>query len=223
MKKNIILLIALVFGLLVVVLLAKDSGSKNPLSNDWMIIPSERIGPLIRKNLTEQNTVKNIQDAFGLENIKETEFSIGEGETILGFSIYHNTENEIEFHVNNKGVLFKFPSYNSYFYNNPDLSSQIKWEISNGVKIGSSISEVQKINGKVFELSGFEWDYPGVVSAWLDGKLPSELSIVFRQTATEIPTQYEQITGDKIISSDNSVLQKTNPVVNFIYIKWDFK
>lgn len=222
MKKNIKLIISAVFVFFVAFLFVKSIYLNKLNTNDWIIIPNERIGSLNRASIHKQEILKDIKKAFGSENVKETEFSIGEGSSLSGFSIYPNTENEINVHFDETSILFKFPGYNSYFSSNDILSSKTKWQIYNGVKIGSSISEIQKINGKTFELSGFEWDYPGVVSTWLGGKLPNELSIAFKQTASETPIGYDQIVGDKIITSDNTVLQKTDPVVNFVYIKWDF-
>lgn len=227
MNKNIILLISLVSVLPVIFLITEYSNfnndSTNIPNNDWVIIPNEKIGPLIKNDIDKQDAVKVVKNAFGEKNVKQLNFSIGEGQTIPGFAIYPNTENEIDFYITNKEILFKLPAYNTYFDSNPDLSSQIKWKISNGIKIGSTLSEVQKINGKSFNLSGFEWDYPGVVSSWLNGSIASELSVVFQQTAKKQPSGYEQILGNVIISSDNPVLRETDPVVNFIYIKWDFK
>ncbi len=207
-------------------LLKKENNQMSTLpnlpTNDWSIIPDERIGPLARVNISDQQAIlPAIQNAFGVENVKEAEFSIGEGENIPGYIIYPDTENEVEVHISDSSVLFKFPGYNSYFFHDSALSSKIEWRMDNNIIVGTPLSLVQEKNGKVFELSGFEWDYPGIVDSWGAGNLPPELSLVFIQTSEETPLQYAQITGDKILFSDNPILQEVKPVVNFFYIKWN--
>lgn len=43
------------------------------------------------------------------------------------------------------------------------------WTLIGGVKIGSSLEDVRKANGKPFVISGFGWDYGGYVVDWGGG------------------------------------------------------
>src|SRR5262245_51897178 len=45
------------------------------------------------------------------------------------------------------------------------------WVMDNGLKVGSTIAEVEAINGKPFRLYGFGWEMGGMQLDWLDGKL----------------------------------------------------
>lgn len=223
MKKNLIFIIIILLVALLFLKVYKQEKYINTSNNDWIVVPEQKIGPLDRESVgPEKDILFILKKKFGDANVSQTEFSVGEGISIPAYTIYAGTENEIQIHVSNKSILVKIPSYNSYFDFNSDLSSKIKWKLNNGIEIGSSLEEVEKINGKSFEISGFEWDYPGVVNSWSGGNLPKELSLVFTQTSLDKTKNYEEITGDKLILSDNLVLKETKPVVSFIYIKWDY-
>lgn len=222
MNKNFKIVLILITIFIIGFTLSMTRTKSTTISNDWLIVPSEKIGPIYRRDIDSKNALQKIRSIFGESNIQSTQLSIGEDKSIAAYSIYPNTENEIKFHINDKSILFKLPSYNSYFIFNEELSIKAKWQLNNDIRIGDPISKIQKINGKVFELSGFEWDYPGVVQSWRGGSIPPELSIVFIQRANDLPDNYGEITGEKNITSDNLVLQAVDPVVNFMYIKWDW-
>lgn len=222
MNKSLKIIVILIAIFIIGFSLSMNRTKNTTIPNDWLIVPSKKIGPIYRKDIDSKNALQKIRNIFGESNIQSTQLSIGEDINIAAYSIYPNTENEIKFHINDKSILFKFPSYNSYFIFNQELSLKAKWRLDNDIKIGDPISKIQKINGEPFELSGFEWDYPGVVQTWRGGSIPDELSIVFIQKAKDLPDNYSEITGEKNIISDNPVLQAVDPVVNFMYIKWDW-
>ena len=48
---------------------------------------------------------------------------------------------------------------------------QSAWTTAHGIRIGMPLAEVEKLNGKPFKLSGFDWDYGGRVTDWQGGAL----------------------------------------------------
>jgi len=46
-----------------------------------------------------------------------------------------------------------------------------QWRTVRGLRIGSELAEVEKINGRPFKLVGFDWDLGGRVSDWMGGTL----------------------------------------------------
>src|SRR2546429_8399983 len=38
---------------------------------------------------------------------------------------------------------------------------QSAWAAANGIRIGTALAEIEKMNGKPFKLSGFDWDHGG--------------------------------------------------------------
>src|SRR5262249_17585108 len=45
------------------------------------------------------------------------------------------------------------------------------WTAPHGLKLGMALEDVEKANGKPFKLSGFGWDYGGLVVDWNKGAL----------------------------------------------------
>lgn len=45
------------------------------------------------------------------------------------------------------------------------------WHTSNGVKIGSGLSDLVRLNGKKINFYGFGWDYGGTITSYNDGAL----------------------------------------------------
>jgi hypothetical protein len=94
-----------------------------------------------------------------------------------------------------------------------------RWNLS-GITIGSSLAEVQKVNGKPFLVSGFDWDYGGFVADWKDGalgRMEGGCRVMMRfGKETGAP---RNLSGDAVkASSDNVALVKWAPVVTEIGI-----
>lgn len=89
-------------------------------------------------------------------------------------------------------------------------ATPVDWATADGLKIGSAIEKVQKINGKAFELSGFDWDYGGNVIDWKEGKFakPDSDGCSFSPTFSESGQLGDKAVGDvQIMSDDPDVLK----------------
>jgi hypothetical protein len=94
-----------------------------------------------------------------------------------------------------------------------------RWNLS-GITIGSSLAEVQKVNGKPFLVNGFDWDYGGFVADWKGGalgRMEGGCRVMMRfGKETGAP---RNLSGDGVkASSDNVALVKWGPVVTEIGI-----
>ena len=93
------------------------------------------------------------------------------------------------------------------------------WLGPGGVGNGMQLKELEKLNGKAFKLSGFEWDGGGFVRE-LDDRLrspPGGCTLVVRfepGIANPLPPRYAEIIGDKIIVSSNKLLRRTRAQVS---------
>lgn len=79
------------------------------------------------------------------------------------------------------------------------------------IKMGSSLQEIEALNGNPFMLVGFEVDIAiaGKVMDWKGGKLTNR--VVQFEVTKELPTkEYRQIMGDVLISSDHPVMKKAD-------------
>jgi hypothetical protein len=90
--------------------------------------------------------------------------------------------------------------------------------LAHGITIGTTLRELEKINGAPFQLAGFEWDYSGTVTSWGAGKLKDEFAGSYDVTIRlggKLDSLSEQeslsVLGDKDFPSNNGVMQKLNP------------
>jgi hypothetical protein len=102
-----------------------------------------------------------------------------------------------------------------------DNAKTSRWYLS-GITIGSSLTEVQKANGKPFVVSGFDWDYGGFVTDWKGGalgRLEGGCRVLMRfGKETGAPPN---LSGDGVqVSSDNASLIKWGPVLTEIGISF---
>ena len=145
---------------------------------DYTINPGKRIG-LIRSNSTEGQ----LRIAYGPENIQSQPLPIGEGEENPGAILFKGTQNELELFWN---PTF-YPPRPSFARISKDST---QWKTLTGVSIGTTISELEKINGKPFYFYGFEWDYAGLVISWDEGRLSDYLIVAL------IPGNFDALTTD---------------------------
>jgi hypothetical protein len=93
-----------------------------------------------------------------------------------------------------------------------------RWTLS-GITIGSSLTDVQKANGKPFLVNGFDWDYGGFVADWKGGalgRLEGGCRVVMRFDK-EAGAPPRNLSGDGVkAASDNPALVKWGPVVTEI-------
>ena len=97
------------------------------------------------------------------------------------------------------------------------VSAPSLWIGPGGIGNGLKLTDVEKLNGKPFKLSGFDWGGGGFVRE-LDGKLkPAGCNLVIRfepGIANPLPARYAEITGDKTIVSTNQLLRRTRAQVS---------
>lgn len=173
--------------------------------HDWLIVPGERFGPV-----TAKSTMADLRRAFGAGNVKPDEIAIGEGETLKGARVYAATANEIE-------IIWKEKSPTPLSVTTYGKGG--KWKTAGGLRIGSTLAEVEAANGRAFKLYGFGWDYGGRVAGWKGGKLPEAIYMDFEATV-ELGKQADLVMGDREFASDLPVMKKTKPVVRRISVEF---
>ncbi|MCZ8322644.1 MAG: hypothetical protein ACK442_13945 [Novosphingobium sp.] len=97
-----------------------------------------------------------------------------------------------------------------------------RWSVG-GVKLGDSLQRVEALNGRPFQLGGFEWDYGGYLQDAKGGKLgvlPGGCRVSVRLGLTagaEVPLA---ILGDVTLQSTDKAVQAARPVVTDLSIGW---
>jgi hypothetical protein len=101
-----------------------------------------------------------------------------------------------------------------------------KWVAPLGIRLGTPIEEVEKLNGKTFRLNGFGWDLGGSARFGKeDGKLGNvqggcHFGIKFEPTAEGLPLggKYRVLNGNKDLYSNLPLLREVKPAVVEILI-----
>ena len=165
-------------------------------ATDSTIVLGKRVG-LIKPGMT----AAQIETAYGATNVHHEDIPGAEGETIPGARLFADTGRELEIiwdpENEKKKVVFDVRVIGA------------DWKFENGLKVGMTIEEVEKINGKPFKVAGFSWDYGGYAN-FEGGKLAAKVSIRFNPSTEEIP---EYLVGDKELSSTEKKLRAAKPVV----------
>jgi hypothetical protein len=119
--------------------------------------------------------------------------------------IYPGTPDEVEFVWEDDSVNFKGVQLITV------QSTGSKWKTSEGVAIGTKLTELEALNQKPFSFSGFGWDYGGGVF-WQEGALSKRNFFV----SLDMPADQsapDGLVGDQEIKSDSKLARQFNPVV----------
>jgi hypothetical protein len=106
------------------------------------------------------------------------------------------------------------------------VKEQSAWAAANGIRIGSDLAEVEKLNGKPFKLSGFDWDYGGHVRDWQGGALAKPLpggcilAVEFVHPEDVPEENLAKVTGDVDVFSDSADLRAVEPYVGLLLISY---
>lgn len=201
MKKFSLLAIACLSVLIVVNSWAQQK-------NDWVCIPGQRVGII-----TYQTSENDLKSYFGEQNVSTETEEMGEGGEERNITYcFKGTSNEVKILWLNDNLL----NPTSIFIRGK--SSQ--WQIQEGIKIGTSLDQLNKINQEIFRFSGFEWDYGGQVNSWGTGKLSkykNYLSLTLE--ASNTGNNYSNYIGDqKKLKSNDKGIADLNIVVSELVI-----
>ena len=103
--------------------------------------------------------------------------------------------------------------------------SRSEWQVNGPISLGTSLKDLERLNGKPFTLAGFGWDYAGVIIDWQGGALDSTLAGI-KLYLDPGPAQYEspaysQVLGDRDYSSTLPAMQQLNPRVGQIFVDFE--
>ena len=186
--------------LLVIALAVSLSVVAEPSDKAWQIIPGKRVGPVT--SLSSQSTLEAL---FGRKNVTMAKLPAAEGETIDGARVAVSPGRELE-------VIWEDMAVGKRI-------SMVRligkgWTLDNGLRLGLTIADVEKINGKPFKISGFDWDYGGWAN-FSEGTLATGVSVRFSPTESDYS---REIVGDRDVSSTSAALRAANPLVTEIDI-----
>lgn len=149
-------------------------------------------------------TPDQLQQTYGKENLELRDVNDLDGNSAgKAWVIYPDTDDEME-------VIFHGDSSKTIMFG----KERSKWKAPFGIKPGDPIDKVTKVNTRPFKVNGFEWTNGGIVNSWQGGAMDKKgVTLLFRAVNTGDPKLYDQFTGDKKFSSDNSSLKRLGVIV----------
>jgi hypothetical protein len=182
-------------------------------ASQWQVRPG-RSGPI-----TLETSEAELRQRHGASSVNSTRIQIGEGETEPGTVLYPNDS------LRRAEVLWQDTSARRRPARVILRGSRSQWQVPRGISLGTSLQELERLNGRPFTLAGFGWDYAGVITDWRGGALDTALAGI-KLYLDPGPAQYEsapysQVLGDRDYSSALPAMQQLNPRVAQIFIDFE--
>ena len=159
-------------------------------ANDWMCIPFLRAGPI-----EPTSSLADINRLFGRNNVvQQTVYGAEGAEKFEVTVVYPGTADEIL-------VFWRDNIYGSAPERVSIRQEQSRWRTVHGIRPGTSMAELNRINGRSFDFLGFGWDYGGYIKQnWNGGAMAMIRGISLRLIADrQLAREYY---GDKMLRSD---------------------
>jgi len=225
MMKTLSIYVAAVICVLLYVTASATVG--NDIDPAWLIVPGGKVGS-ISPDASESDLVK----LYGKNNIKnEKIYLYNEGtETEIGTVIYPNDPQK------KLKILWKDTEKKKFLKRVELFGNKSCWKIAEGISLGTSLKELERINGSKFILWGFGWDAGGFIKTWGNGKLANKygdkvsirLDTISRVKKPENSLVPENVTKDEFFSvngarefsSKHPIMQKINPTVMEIFVNF---
>ena len=167
----------------------KSVATAPPVPAKYLCIPGKQVGLI-----TSASTEAAIQKAYGKKNVVRRTIGLGEGETTEGTVVFPDTDNEL---------IIEWAAGKTYQQPATIRIEKTKgtWTTNQGIRVGTSLDQLQTINGKDFKFAGFEWDYAGIAKDWQGGKISKQLTVFLE--ATKPDALYPDLLGDALFPSSH--------------------
>jgi hypothetical protein len=179
----------------------------------YLILPGGKGGGAVSAATTTQDFIR----MYGKKNVLETSLQNenGDDETVTEL---------FRFDPLRRAVLNWWDPDNRRALMRIEIKeARSRWRTTHGITLGTTLKELERLNGKPFLLLGFAWDYSGTVISWNGGMLAQELKevddpgrVLLRLDCAANAYQqpaYRSVIGEKTFSSANPAMQELNPTV----------
>jgi hypothetical protein len=199
----------------------QTGGSAQQRRNSWTIFLGST-GPI-----TASTTRQDLVAQYGEANVTDQDIDVGEGETEAGTVLFRDDPkralslvwNDPETKTIPKAAILRVSA-------RVVRGSTTVWTTAHGISLGTSLRELERINGRSFTLLGFGWDYEGTVSSWNKGVLENDLEgngrVILRLGPRAVSQKLLiEVQGDRPFSSANPIMQRIDPGI--YEIVWEFQ
>ena len=165
--------------------------------------------------ISASTTRKDLVDRYGDANVKDQDIDVGEGETEPGTALFPLDRKS------SLNILWKDSDKKLSPKSLRISGDASRWKTIHAITLGTSLIQLERINGRPFLLSGFGWDYSGTTLSWKGGVPEKDFEgsgrVILRldsnTPAGVTEGELNQVSGDRPFSSGHPVMQKINPRV----------
>jgi len=105
------------------------------------------------------------------------------------------------------------------------INGQSNWTAPGELRLGLTLAELERLNGKPFKLSGFDKDGVATLSDWNDGELAApaggcKLGVSLRADPKTAVTALSAAPADRAFTSADAALRAANPTVSEILVAY---
>jgi len=182
------------------------SDSKSAITAaDRTFVPGKRLGLINTKS-----TPAAVREAYGEDALVDSLLWGPEGMRYPGYILFPGTDDALE---------LSFSSEEGGVSAEPFEEGGHWTCATTGIRVGTSLATLNRLNGRPFTFSGFGWDYEGNVMDWNGGHLDGHrLKLKYDYYNVDLADGvYGQIMGDHELSSDLPILQDIGVKVDGIY------
>jgi hypothetical protein len=194
------------------------AGSNGGNSNDWLIVPGKRAGPI-----TQKTTRADLIRLFGARNIEDADIIVSDGGREPGTIVLAGQPDA------SLSILWLDDTPDArvrsiIFCHGSERAEKCRWHTEDPISFGTDLKTLEHLNGRKFKLNGFDWGYGGLVTSWEGGRLDRLSVPCGRVTLRVDPTPgepsdqrsslIEQVEDNDEFWSSDAPMQGLNPVVD---------
>ena len=184
-----------------------QAGNAPSASVAFTVVPGERFGPI--RETTRRRELGALLQTTALEDMP---IPIGEGFCTDGTRAFGGTANQID-------IAWKTPELTGVAFVRASTPGG-QWATMGGVRVGTLLTELERVAGHVLEFSGFGWDYGGGLS-WTEGdrSIGLRLDADFADARLQ-PSEQDGIFGDRVVRSDHPTIRRLHVRVDEMSQSW---
>lgn len=190
--------------------------------NDWLIVPGQRVGPI-----TAETTRAGLAALFGNENVQDRNLELSEGPDVATVIYGGDSSAALAVTWDKERVSTIHICYGTN-------TGTCRWRTASGIRIGLPVRELEKLNGKSFQIAGYGFDGQGAVTSWRYGMLEEDpaacghllvrltpaAKLEGRTLSKQESSLMKQLQGDKSYSSGSLSILELNPIVSALELQF---
>lgn len=177
----------------------------------WEIVPGQRLGLL-----DPSESERELRAGYGAAFVRHVTVSLGEGEVMPGTALYPDDPDKRVEIVWKNAIARRYPARALL------RGTKSRWTLPQGITLGTTLAELERLNGRPFTMAGFGWDYSGAVTSWDGGALSvlkgrAWLYLEPAPGKNQDPS-YAQVQGDRDVPSDSPAMRALEPRITRIAV-----